>query len=166
VRKAFYGAFYRLPGRWRRRLVRLLKQRYTIGAVTLVNTGEEGHERLLLLRQPPGDGWSLPAGLMNRGEGPAECAVRELEEETGIRLSVDDLEPAVPNAIVHRGGWVDCVFNARVPADVPIAVDGAEVYEAAFHPVDAMPPLTVATARLLGYYGLGPYAAYPESRSR
>jgi 8-oxo-dGTP pyrophosphatase MutT (NUDIX family) len=122
------------------------------------------HDRLLLLRQPPGTGWSLPAGLMDRGEQPVQTAARELEEESGIRLTTDELEPAVPNAIVHRAGWVDCVFWAIVPPDTAVSVDGAEVYEAAFHPLDALPPLTVPTARLLGHYGIGPYAAYPETR--
>ncbi len=27
--------------------------------------------------------WELPAGIFSRGESPAECAMRELEEETG-----------------------------------------------------------------------------------
>jgi 8-oxo-dGTP pyrophosphatase MutT (NUDIX family) len=161
ARKAFYSAFYRLPGRWRRRLVRLLKQRYTVGSVMLVRTSDG---KLLLLRQPPGNGWSLPAGLMDRGERPEQAAVRELAEEAGIRLDLSGIEPAVPNAIVHPEGWVDFVFVATVEPDTPVAVDGAEVYEAAFHPVDSLPPLTVPTARLLGHYGLGPYAAYPETR--
>ncbi len=43
--------------------------------------------------------------------------------------------------------------------------DGAEVIEAAWHPLDNLPPLTIATARLLSYYGIGPYADYPEVRS-
>jgi ADP-ribose pyrophosphatase YjhB (NUDIX family) len=161
ARKAFYRAFYRLPGRWRRRIVRLFKQRFTVGAVVLVRTTDD---KLLLLRQPPGNGWSLPAGLMDRGERPEQTAVRELFEESGIRLRPDEVEPAVPNAIVHGEGWVDCVFTATVAADTPVAVDGAEVFEAAFHPVDALPPITVPTARLLGRYGLGPYSAYPETR--
>src|SRR5690349_107978 len=162
ARKAFYGAFYRLPGRWRRRLVRLLKRRFTVGAVVLVRTTDG---KLLLLRQPPGNGWSLPAGLMDRGERPDQTAVRELGEETGIRLTTDDLDPAVPNAVVHSEGWIDCVFVATVSPDTSTEVDGAEVLEAAFHPVDALPPLTVPTANLLGHYGMGPYAAYPETRT-
>jgi 8-oxo-dGTP pyrophosphatase MutT (NUDIX family) len=163
LRKLFYSGFYRLPARWRRRLVRLIKQRFTVGAVVLVRTTDP--DRLLLLRQPPGNGWSLPAGLMDRGERPIQCAVRELAEETGIRLTPADLEAAVPNVLVHKGGWIDCVFHARVPPDTAVSVDGAEVYEAVFHSVDALPPLTVPTARLLGNYGLGPYTEYPETRS-
>lgn len=142
--------------------MRLVKQRFTVGAVVVVKTTDD---KLLLLRQPPGTGWSLPAGLMDRGERPVEAAARELFEESGIRLKPEDLEAGNPNAIVHRAGWIDCVFFATVPPGTGTKVDGAEVYEAAFHPVGALPPLTVPTSQLLGYYGIGPYAAYPETRS-
>ena len=142
--------------------MRLVKQRFTVGAVVVVKTTDD---KLLLLRQPPGTGWSLPAGLMDRGERPVEAAARELFEESGIRLKTEDLEAGNPNAIVHRAGWIDCVFFATVPPGTETKVDGAEVYEAAFHPVDALPPLTVPTSQLLGHYGMGPYDAYPETRS-
>lgn len=160
LRKAAFQVFYRLPARWRRRMVRYLKPRFTVGSVVLVYADEQ----LLLLRQPGSGGWSLPAGLMNRGERPIDCAVRELAEETGVRVPVADVEPAHPNAVVHKG-WIDCVFIARVPAGTAVAVDGEEVHEGAFYPVDALPPLTVPTARLLGTYGIGPYADYPETRA-
>jgi ADP-ribose pyrophosphatase YjhB (NUDIX family) len=158
LRRAFYRTFYGLPAHWRRRIVRLFQPRYIIGAVALVRT-DDGPDQLLLLRQPPDKGWSLPAGLMDRGEQPAEAVARELAEEAGVRLRPADFTPAVPSAIVHTNGrWVDCVFEARVPAHTPLTVDGAEVLQAAFHPVDALPPLAAATAHLLGFYGLGPRA--------
>jgi hypothetical protein len=73
--------------------------------------------------------------------------------------SPDDLRPAVPNAVVHAKGWVDVVFELTVPASTTkLKVDGAEVYEAVWHPVDELPPLTRPTARLLGLYGIGPGA--------
>jgi hypothetical protein len=31
--------------------------------------------------------------------------------------------------------------------------------------VENLPPVTGATARLLAYYGIGPYAGYPEVRT-
>jgi hypothetical protein len=37
-------------------------------------------------------------------------------------------------------------------------VDGAEVIEAAWHRLDALPRLTGPTARLLAYYDIGPLA--------
>ena len=151
-----YGVFYRLPHRVRVRIVRIFVPKYIVGAVTLVrDTEASGAGRLLLLRQPPGRGWGLPAGLLRRGEPPVVGAARELAEETGVRLSPHDLTPATPNAIVHAGGWVDMVFEAAVPASTTaLVVDGAEVYEAAWHPIDDLPRLTSATARLLVIYGL------------
>ncbi|GAA3762199.1 NUDIX hydrolase [Micromonospora maritima] len=155
-----YQLFYRLPVPLRRRLVRLAVPKYIVGAVTLLRDAEAtGAGRILLLRQPPGHSWTLPAGLLQRGEAPVVGAARELYEESGVRLSPETLRPAVPNAVVHAKGWVDVVFEAEVPASrTELAVDGAEVFEAAWHPLDDLPRLSRATANLLGYYGIGPRA--------
>ena len=164
LRATAYRQFYSLPARWRRRIVRLVQPTYTIGAVALVRDADASAPgRLLLLRQPASSGWSLPAGLMDRGEQPAEAAARELAEETGIRQDVSLMRAANPNAIVHTvGRWVDMVFETEVPASQQFTVDGGEVLEAAWHKIDALPPLTVSTAHLLAHYGIGPYAEYPE----
>ena len=158
LRAAAYGAFYRLPSTLRRRLVRLLGPTYVVGAVALVYDSEAPEPgRLLLLRQPPGRGWGLPAGLLERAEPPVVGAARELAEESGLVLDPAELTPAVPNAVVHPRGWVDVVFTASVPASTStLSVDGAEVYEAAWHPLDDLPTLTRAAAHLLGIYGIGP----------
>ena len=46
-------------------------------------------ENVVLLRQfrhaAGGEIWEVPAGKLDRGEDPAVCAARELEEETGYR---------------------------------------------------------------------------------
>jgi 8-oxo-dGTP diphosphatase len=167
ARKLGYRTFYLLPGLVRRRLVRLVLARYTVGAVALVRDSEApAPGRLLLLRQPPGLGWNLPAGLLKRHERPIDGCARELAEESGIALTPDDFTPATPNAVVHsRGMWVDTVFEASVAAStVVLQADGAEVLEAGWHRLDSLPPLTIPTARLLSYYGIGPYADYPEVR--
>ncbi|HEX6873357.1 MAG TPA: NUDIX hydrolase [Micromonosporaceae bacterium] len=164
LRRFGFMLFYRLPARVRRRLVRLAVQKYIVGAVALVRDAEAAPPgRLLLLRQPPGLGWSLPAGLLQRGEPPEDGCRRELAEESGIALDPGDLRPASPNSVIHsRGRWVDVVFEAAVPASTTVLqVDGAEVLEAAFHRLDRLPPLTPPTARLLAHYGIGPYAEPP-----
>ena len=142
--------------------MRAVQPGYTIGAVVLVH--DANAPRLLLLRQPPGAGWSLPGGLMERGERPVECAARELAEETGLRVPVDALHAAVPNALVHtKGQWVDMVFRTDLPdADDAFTIDPDEVMQAAWHRLDALPPLTAPTAQLLAHYGIGPYVEYPE----
>ena len=164
LRALVYSTFYRLPHMTRVRIVRLLVQKYVVGAVVFMRDAEaKGAGRLLLLRQPPGRAWTLPAGLLRKQEEPAAGALRELAEETGIALSPEELHAAVPNAVVHSKGWVDMVFEASVPASTTeLKVDGAEVWEAAWHPLDDLPHLTEPTARLLGRYGMGPLAGEPR----
>jgi ADP-ribose pyrophosphatase YjhB (NUDIX family) len=167
LRALVYGVFYRLPHPVRRRLVRAFVPKYIVGGVTLVRDSEApAPGRLLLLRQPPGRAWGLPAGLLRRGEAPIVGAARELAEESGITLDPHALTPASPNAVVHAKGWVDMVFEVSVPASTTtLEVDGAEVYEAAFYPLDDLPRLTTATARLLAYYGIGPLVAPADPTS-
>jgi 8-oxo-dGTP diphosphatase len=158
VRGYGYQTFYRMPGPVRRRLVRLISPKFLVGAVTLLRDSEAPEPgRLLLLRQPPGRGWGLPAGLLKHREEPVVGAARELFEESGVRLAPEELAPAVPNAVVHLKGWVDTVFTASVRASTTtLVVDGGEVLEARWFPLDALPPLTVNTEILLGKYGIGP----------
>lgn len=158
VRKIAGMVFYSLPPVMRRRIVRIATPTYTLGSVVLVM--DEPRDRLLMLRQPPGRRWTLPAGLLNRREQPIEGARRELAEETGIEADLDELVPGVPCAVVHTDGrWVDNVFRlVRDPASTQIVVDGHEVWDAAWHPVDDLPEMTRATAGLLSHYGLGPPA--------
>ncbi|MBG0568153.1 NUDIX hydrolase [Actinoplanes aureus] len=162
-----YQAFYGLPLPVRRQLARLISPKYLVGAVTIIRDAEAAEPgRILLLRQPPGRGWGLPAGLLKRRELPAVGAARELFEEAGVRVEPGDLTPGIPNAIIHpNGGVVDTVWFGSVPASTTsLAVDGGEVLEAGWFPLDDMPPLTYPTERLLGIYGLGPRAGeLPES---
>ena len=44
---------------------------------------EEG--RVLVVHRPRYDDWSLPKGKANPGESYLDCALREVEEETGFR---------------------------------------------------------------------------------
>jgi 8-oxo-dGTP diphosphatase len=165
LRGVAYQTFYRLPHSVRRRIVRLIVPKYLVGAVTIIRDSEAPEPgRLLLLRQPPGRSWGLPAGLLKKAEPPAVGAARELSEESGVVIDPDDLIPAVPNAIVHAKGWVDTIFMGSVPASTtPLVVDGGEVLEAGWFPLDDLPRLTPNTAIVLGIYGMGPHAAHSTS---
>lgn len=46
--------------------------------------GHGGHE-ILLIHRPRYNDWSFPKGKANPGEHDRECAMREVEEETGYR---------------------------------------------------------------------------------
>lgn len=52
--------------------------------VTAVDS--EGVPRLLMIERADGHGWALPGGCVDPGEGPVWAAIRELHEETGLRL--------------------------------------------------------------------------------
>ncbi|MFI5896002.1 NUDIX hydrolase [Actinoplanes sp. NPDC051513] len=155
-----YITFYRMPLPVRRMLARIVAPKYLVGAVTIVRDSEApGAGRLLLLRQPHRGGWGLPAGLLKKREQPVAGAARELFEETGVRVHPDDMTAGSPNAIVHVVGVVDTVFFASVPASTTaLVVDGAEVLEARWFPLDDLPRLSANTALVLGRYGLGPEA--------
>ena len=48
-------------------------------------TAADGSTEVLLVHRPKYDDWSLPKGKRDPGETDEQCAVREVEEETGLR---------------------------------------------------------------------------------
>ena len=50
--------------------------------------GEHGPE-IAVVHRPRYDDWSLPKGKLDPGEGWEEAALREVEEETGLRCRLD-----------------------------------------------------------------------------
>ena len=51
--------------------------------------------RVAVVHRPRYDDWSLPKGKLDPGEGWEEAALREIEEETGLRCRLEEeLEPA------------------------------------------------------------------------
>jgi 8-oxo-dGTP pyrophosphatase MutT (NUDIX family) len=56
------------------------------GGVVL-RDGVAGRE-VLLVHRPAYDDWSLPKGKAHRGERDEDCALREVEEETGLRCAL------------------------------------------------------------------------------
>lgn len=86
--------------------------------------------------------WVFPGGVIEPSESPAECARRELREETGIELGDDpDLRPwmrwITPEAVPVR---FDTHFLVGLaPAHSPPRPDGEEVSDAAWiAPRDAL----------------------------
>jgi 8-oxo-dGTP diphosphatase len=59
----------------------------------LVREGADGLETLLVHR-PKYDDWTFPKGKAEDGESDEACALREVEEETGLRCELDDELPS------------------------------------------------------------------------
>jgi 8-oxo-dGTP diphosphatase len=75
----------RLPAWTRHALVWRLNAHFVIGAVAVVrdDRGQVLIARHTYRRRRP---WGLPGGWIQRGEDPAQTVVREVFEETGLRI--------------------------------------------------------------------------------
>jgi len=110
-------AFRRLPPPVRRALVRAGTPGFTAGAVVAI----EHEGEVLFLRQPHRRGLSLPGGLLDRGERPAEGVEREVREETGLHVRVGLPVATQVNARVRR---VDVIYRLRTPTRPQVRVGG------------------------------------------
>jgi 8-oxo-dGTP diphosphatase len=54
----------------------------------VVRDGPEGSE-VLLVHRPRYDDWTFPKGKLDPGESDEQAAIREVEEETGYRCSLE-----------------------------------------------------------------------------
>jgi 8-oxo-(d)GTP phosphatase len=67
--------------------------------------------RVLLVHRPRYDDWSLPKGKLHRGEHPIAAACREVEEETGVRVSAGVRLPSVGYRTRVNGNLADKVVD-------------------------------------------------------
>jgi len=49
--------------------------------------------RVVVVHRPKYDDWSFPKGKANAGESDEACALREIEEETGLRVTLGEELP-------------------------------------------------------------------------
>jgi len=117
--------------------------RPAVTADCIVITKEAEPKVLLIERggEPFKGCWALPGGFMNMDETTEQCAFRELEEETGLKIgevhqigaySRVDRDP--------RGRTITVAYLAVV--DAPIAVKGQDdAAKAQWFPLSALPEL-------------------------
>ncbi len=72
-----------------------------VPSVNVAVTDDAG--RLLLIRRTDNGNWALPGGGVDPGESLADAAVREVEEETGIRCEIDAVVGIYtnPHHVIH-----------------------------------------------------------------
>jgi 8-oxo-dGTP diphosphatase len=51
--------------------------------------------QVIVIHRPKYDDWSLPKGKAEPGESDEECALREVEEETGLRCKLGEELPTI-----------------------------------------------------------------------
>jgi 8-oxo-dGTP pyrophosphatase MutT (NUDIX family) len=101
--------------------------------------------RVLLQRRADNGRWGMPGGIIDPGEDPADAAVREIAEETGV-LAVPERLTAVrvlapltyPNG--DQVQYLEFVFRCR-PAGGQARVNDSEAVEVGWFSPDALPEL-------------------------
>lgn len=117
------------------------------GGVVLRGTGDP--REVLVVHRPRYDDWSLPKGKLDEGEDPITGALREVEEETGVRAiagrALPELRYRDARDRPKRVRWYVMRPAAGNPADRPA---DHEVDEARWvHVPEALELLTYATER-------------------
>ena len=117
--------------------------RPAVTADCVVITKEAEPKVLLIQRgfEPFKGCWAFPGGFMNMDETTEQCAIRELEEETG--LVVSNLQQIGAYSKVDRdprGRIVTVAYLVRVDAPVPV-IGKDDAAEAEWFPLSALPQL-------------------------
>jgi ADP-ribose pyrophosphatase YjhB (NUDIX family) len=130
------------PLQWR--LLWLWHAKFMIGVTGIVRDGEG---RVLLLRHrmwPPDRQWGCPTGYANKGETWEDTIVREVREETGLHVKVDEL--------VHvKSGYklrVEAAYKALLIGGT-LKIDPAEILEATWFSPHQLPEGVQESHRLL-----------------
>ncbi len=112
LRQGALRSFGRLPRPLRRLVTRAISPSWIAGAVALI----ERDGRWLMVDPVYRKGWTLPGGLIDRGETPAVAIKRELVEELGFDVDVDGVEPWILLDSAMRR--IDVVFRVSIAEDV------------------------------------------------
>ena len=117
--------------------------RPAVTADCVVMTKETTPQVLLIERgfDPYKGCWAFPGGFMNMDETTEQCAIRELEEETGLKVT--DVQQIGAYSKVDRDPRGRTVTVAYlIVIDAPVAVTGQDdAAKAQWFPIDALPPL-------------------------
>jgi ADP-ribose pyrophosphatase YjhB (NUDIX family) len=128
-RRVFRVGYRAMQGWW------LVRRPHTSGVKAVVRRGDD----VLLVRHTYGRRreWDLPGGFINDGEDPQDAALRELEEELGLRAQ----RPVALGAVLERSsGRRNTIHGFAADADgAPLALDEGEIAQARWFAHDALP---------------------------
>ena len=115
-----------------------------------------GRPILLIERRNPPHGWALPGGFVDVGETLEHAALREAEEETGLKVELKALLGCYSNPERDsRGHTVSAVYVARASGEPHAGDDAARIM-----PADPLNPPKLAFDHALV---LSDYRRYRET---
>ena len=106
----------------------------------------DDRERILLCRRADNGAWTPITGIVDPGEQPADTAVREAEEETGVRIAVEGLASVLSNPPLvfpngDRAQYIDHTFACTYLGGEPHPADG-ENTDARWFAIDDLPDMS------------------------
>lgn len=117
-----------------------------VAVVVFITDGEQ--VLLVQRRHDPGkDKWALPAGFVEPDEPPETAAIREVEEETGLRVAIDDLI-----LLLHRpdeDGLADLVIAYRAHITGGALYAGDDAVDVQWFSADNLPDIALVTTKRL-----------------
>jgi ADP-ribose pyrophosphatase YjhB (NUDIX family) len=122
-------------------------------------------DEVLLVRRSDSGAWTPVTGIIDPGEEPAVAGAREVLEEADVVAEPVSLVwvHSIPEVVYPNGDrslYLDLCFLFRYVSGTPFPADG-ENTEAAWFPVDAMPPLSEEmAARVAAALAGGPGACF------
>jgi 8-oxo-dGTP diphosphatase len=117
--------------------------RPAVTADCVVMTKEPTPQVLLIERgaEPYKGCWAFPGGFMNMDETTEQCAVRELEEETGLKVTeVHQIGAYSKVNRDPRGRTITVAYLVLVSSPIPVTGQD-DAAKAQWFPIDKLPPL-------------------------
>ena len=125
--------------------------RPSVMAECVLFSHDNGRSKVLLIKRKSDSfegHWTFPGGLLKEGESAENCAMRELEDQTGMKgVSMRQLHTFSASGR-ESGGWtVTIALGAVVPFQYVKGADDA--VQAAWFDVDGVPPLAFSHEEIL-----------------
>jgi len=113
---------------------RLPRRRCSAGVVL-----RDARGAILLVKPAYRPEWMIPGGVVEAGETPAQAAIREVREETGLDVQLTGL--LCVDVVKAQDGFSESIhflFSARTrQQDQPLHADGVEVLQVRFMDTEA-----------------------------
>jgi 8-oxo-dGTP diphosphatase len=101
--------------------------------------------RILLQRRSDNGQWAILGGILEPGEQPAAALVREVLEETGLRVQVERITGVYLSRVItypdgNQAQYITTAFRCRAVSGEPHVADD-ESLEVRYFSLDALPEL-------------------------